>query len=89
MDKFFTYIIYSDKLNKYYIGSTTDLDRRIKEHNRGKTPFARLGMPWQLKYSEEFLTRTEAVRRELEIKRRKDRKYIEKLIGQFGSEHPG
>ena len=77
---FYAYIIFSQKLNKFYIGSTNDLQRRLQDHNRGKTSFAKQGLPWQLKYWEEFASRKEAVKREMEIKKRKDRKYIEKLI---------
>ena len=32
----YLYILYSEKLNKFYVGSTTDIERRITEHNRGK-----------------------------------------------------
>ncbi|MBP6687235.1 MAG: GIY-YIG nuclease family protein [Lacibacter sp.] len=32
----YCYILYSDKLNKYYVGSTSDLERRFNDHNRGK-----------------------------------------------------
>jgi putative endonuclease len=41
-------------------------------------------MPWSLVYHEEFATRSKAMKRELEIKRRRSKKYIEKLI----SGHP-
>ena len=77
---YFVYILYSPKLDKYYVGSTNNLERRLAEHNRGKTSFASLGMPWELKYSESFATRAEAYRREMEIKKKKSRKYIEELI---------
>jgi putative endonuclease len=69
MTQFYTYILFSSKLNKYYVGSTNDLNRRLAEHNRGKTSFAKLGMPWVLMYSEKFPTKLEAVRREMEIKK--------------------
>ena len=45
---FIVYIIYSAKLKKYYTGSTDDLSRRLKEHNRGKKAFTRIGIPWEL-----------------------------------------
>ena len=89
MQDFFTYIIYSQKLDKFYIGSTNDLERRLADHNRGKTSFAKNGLPWVLKYFERFPERALAVKRELEIKRKKNRKYIESLIAKSGSEHPG
>jgi putative endonuclease len=89
MDQYYTYILFSEKLNKFYVGSTNDLQRRLSEHNRGKTSFTKTGIPWQLKYYEVFQSRSEAIGRELEVKKRKDRKYIESLISQTGSEHPG
>ena len=85
---YYVYIIYSQKTNKFYVGSTNDLTRRIEDHNRGKTPYSKTGMPWVLKYSEAFPGRSSAYRRELEIKRKKSRKYIERLISD-GSDHPG
>ena len=81
MEKFYTYILYSSKLDKYYVGSTSDIERRLGEHNRGKGTYTRLGMPWELVYSEEFFSKKEAVAREMKIKKRKSRTYIDNLIG--------
>ena len=82
MDQFFTYILFSEKLNKYYIGSTSDLVRRIEEHNRGKSKFTKTGIPWKLAYYEEHSSRVLAVDREMYIKKRKSRSFIESLIAQ-------
>lgn len=75
------YILFSEKVNKYYIGACIDLERRLHEHNIGHSKFTSTGIPWQLKYKEEFETVQEAKRRELAIKKMKSRKYIENLIG--------
>ena len=81
----FTYIIYSEKLDKYYTGACTDLERRLYEHNIGHSKFTSLGVPWILKYSETFSTLQLAKKREMEIKKKKSRPYIEKLISSsFG-----
>jgi len=77
----FVYILYSPKLNKYYVGACTDLERRLYEHNIGHSKFTSTGLPWVLKYTDEYPTLTEAKKRELEIKKMKSRKYIEGLIG--------
>ena len=77
----FTYIIYSEKLDKYYTGACIDLERRLYEHNIGHSKFTSLGLPWILKYTESYLTLPLAKKRELEIKKKKSRLYIEKLIG--------
>ena len=76
----FMYILFSEKLNKYYIGACTELKRRMYEHNIGHSKFTSTGIPWQLKYKEEFVTLIEAKKRELIIKKMKSKKYIESLI---------
>lgn len=53
-----------------YTGYTTDLKRRVKEHNSSKKAagYTRGRRPVALKYSETFATRSEALKREFEIK---------------------
>jgi putative endonuclease len=63
------YIIYSEKINKYYVGACTDLERRLYEHNIGHSTFTSTGIPWKLSYTEEYYTLTEAKQRELRIKK--------------------
>ena len=77
---YYVYILYSARLDRYYVGSTNDIERRMLDHNRGKTSYARQGMPWELKYTEQYHTRSEAMRRESQIKQQKSRVYIESLI---------
>ena len=76
----FLYILYSEKLDKYYVGACTDLDRRLYEHNIGHSKFTRTGMPWFVKYTEEYDDLPSAKKRERYIKQQKSRKYIEELI---------
>jgi putative endonuclease len=65
-----TYILFSSKIDKYYTGQTDDLDRRMEEHNRGKTPFLETGMPWNLVFSRECNSRHDAIKLEKFIKKR-------------------
>ncbi len=75
------YILYSKSKDKYYIGHTHDLLNRLDEHNKKSN----LGTnDWEIKYFEEFGTRGEAMKREVEIKNKKRRSYIENLIRTFG-----
>ena len=78
------YILFSAKLNKYYVGSTTDIERRLLEHNRGKEKFTKTGIPWLLVYKEALESLPEARKREQYIKKKKSRKYIETLISSVG-----
>ncbi len=77
---FYLYIIQSEKTGKYYIGSCENIEVRLNRHNQGTTPSTKLGRPWKLVYKEEYSFRTEALKREREIKKKKSRKYIEFLI---------
>jgi putative endonuclease len=76
------YILYSKKLDKYYVGACTDLQRRMYEHNIGHSSFTRLGMPWECVYQENYETLQEAKKRELQVKRMKSRRYIEDLVAK-------
>jgi putative endonuclease len=76
----FVYIIYSVKINKYYVGACNDLDRRLYEHNIGHSTFTATGRPWVLKHKENFDSLQEAKKREAFIKKMKSRKYIESLF---------
>jgi putative endonuclease len=78
--KFYVYIIYSNSRNKYYIGSTGDLEDRLKRHNKGRSRYTKSGIPWVLVYTEEFTTRGEAIHREKQLKSWKNRKRLENLI---------
>jgi putative endonuclease len=75
-----TYIIFSASLNKFYVGATEDLTRRLQEHNTGRSPYTKTGHPWQLVWSKKYTSRSEALAEERKIKAKKSRKYIEWLI---------
>jgi len=77
---FHCYIIYSEKLDKFYVGSTENIETRIAQHNAAMSDFTSKGIPWKLMYSEAFGSRTEAANRERAIKKKKSRRYIEYLI---------
>jgi len=76
----FVYIIYSEKNDKYYVGSTINIDNRLNEHNSGRNKSTRSGIPWEIK----FYFRCGAVRtaRQIEhkIKKKKSRKILEQII---------
>jgi putative endonuclease len=78
--EYWVYILQSEKDGSYYIGYTSDLDERIRRHNHGKSSYTKARVPWKLIYQEVFTTRSEAMKREREIKRMKSREYIERLV---------
>ncbi|MCE7936421.1 GIY-YIG nuclease family protein [Candidatus Saccharibacteria bacterium CPR2] len=77
----FVYILYFPKSDKYYIGSTIDLARRIKQHRSGYTPSTvRLGDECILKFSQEFSSIKIARKLENKLKSWKRKDFIEKII---------
>ena len=76
----YVYIIQSEKHGRYYIGSCTDLQRRISDHNRGNTTSTRNQGPWILVYNKKENTLIEARAEEKRIKKWKSKVMIEKLI---------
>jgi putative endonuclease len=81
---YYVYIIYSKAKDRYYIGHTHDIFQRVLQHNAGRTPSTKYGRPWILVYKEECSNKSEASIRELDIKSKKSRIYIEKLIKNGG-----
>ncbi len=50
------YILQSKETGKFYTGSTSDLERRLRDHKRGNTKTTRIHKPWFLVYKETFET---------------------------------
>ena len=82
---YFIYILYSASANKYYVGHTDNLERRLFEHNNGMTRFtSNIASDWNIMYTETFESRTLAAKLEREIKARKSRVYTQSLIVNVG-----
>lgn len=45
------YILYSRKFSRFYVGVSTDVQRRLTQHNNKETPFTAGGVPWVLIWS--------------------------------------
>ena len=80
---YFVYIIYSKKLDRFYIGYSEDPLQRVLQHNTGISTYTSKSSDWILVYTEEFLSRELAYKREMEIKKKKSRKYLMRLINDF------
>ncbi len=70
---FFVYILKSESTGSSYVGHTSNLEKRLNEHNNGKNPSTRNKKPWKLVYKEEFPNRSRAVQREIYFKSIKGR----------------
>ena len=66
--EYFVYIIQSQTSGRYYIGFTRDVERRLMDHNRGKSRSVRGRGPFTLVLAEAYNSRQEAIARERQIK---------------------
>ncbi len=65
---YYVYILQSLKDKTFYIGYSNSIERRIKEHNRGKGRFTGKHMPWEILYYEAFQNEFLAKHREKMLK---------------------
>ena len=86
MTIYYLYILYAPKSDKYYIGQTSDLNARLKDHNEGERPnqkkkFTYKYRPWELALAIPMAaTRAEAMRIEKFVKSKKSRAFIQQLV---------
>ena len=66
--------------NTYYIGSTSDFERRLAEHRKGKNRSTRFKLPVKVVFKKKFLTLKEARKFEFFIKRQRNHNFYQKLI---------
>ncbi len=76
----FVYILQSKETRRYYIGSTNNLERRLQEHNFGKTKSLKYLRPMILAFSKSFQTMHEAKKMKLKLKKMKSKNIIEQII---------
>ena len=67
---------------RYYIGSTKDVERRVREHNKWKSSYTRKWKPWILLCYKEYSSMWEAKKVENWLKKQKSRKVIEKFVNE-------
>lgn len=77
---FYTYILLSKIADKTYTGHTDNLEKRLKEHNLGRSTFSRRYRPWKVLYKEIYNTEDKAIRREKYFKSAAGRRFIKKNL---------
>ncbi len=80
-ETFYVYIIKCKVTGILYKGVTTDFERRLNDHNSGRSAFTKSGGPWTIVYLEAHSSKKEALIRERKLKRC-NRTYLEWLISQ-------
>ena len=80
MIKGYLYILENKIKNKFYIGSSEDVDRRFSEHLSGKVYSTKRLLPLELIFKQEFENIDIARKIELRLKKMKRKDYISKII---------
>jgi len=80
VNKGVVYILKSQTNGRYYIGSTDDLDRRLKEHNSGNSKYTSESGPWEIVFCQTYKSLKMARTIEYWLKRQKSRVLIERII---------
>ncbi|MGK9477120.1 GIY-YIG nuclease family protein [Melioribacter sp. OK-6-Me] len=82
LNMFYVYILRSEVTEKYYIGHTANYEKRLKDHNRGKVRSTKPFVPWKIVYLEEYNSKSEAFKREMQIKSYKSGEAFRRLINK-------
>ncbi len=80
---YYVYALFNKEHNKIYIGQTENIAERVLAHNNhsfDRSYTARYSGEWKLFYIEEFNTRSEALKREKQLKSYRGREFIKQII---------
>ena len=79
---YYVYILQSDKVKELYIGYTTDLKQRLKNHNNGLSLSTKYKRPYKLIFYEAFINRIDAKHRETYLENGWGFRSIKKLLNK-------
>ena len=65
---YYVYILKSDVNGMVYVGQTNDLTKRIDFHNSNRARWTKRYQPWKMIFKEVYATRSEAMKREKQLK---------------------
>ena len=85
MDKYLVYILKSKIKEITYVGFTNDIERRLIEHNIGKSKFTSIYKSWEVVYVEEYASKEDARKREKYFKSATGRRLIRKILDEKNS----
>ncbi|WP_124641907.1 GIY-YIG nuclease family protein [Amniculibacterium aquaticum] len=77
---FLVYILFSQTLGKFYIGMTSDIEKRMQKHLENHDGFTSKAKDWKIVFTQEFDDKSSALKREAQIKNWKSKKMILNLI---------
>lgn len=83
MKFYYVYILESQKDKCWYTGYTSDLRKRLLEHQKGYTNSTKWRRPWELVYYEACLSEIDAIAREKYLKSGMGKRYIRNRLKMY------
>jgi len=78
--KSYVYILKSLKTKEYYIGCSSDLERRLQDHNKGKVFATRYKVPYKLVFSQAYDNNRLARKMEMKLKKWKRKDFLDRIV---------
>ncbi|MBS1978945.1 MAG: GIY-YIG nuclease family protein [Bacteroidetes bacterium] len=78
----YVYVLKSKASGKFYVGMSEEIERRLAEHNSGKSKFTSGHMPWELVYFEQQQGSVSARKREKYFKTAAGKKFLKRKLGE-------
>jgi len=85
---FYVYVLQSKSDGGLYIGFSTDLRRRLKEHQEGESFATSYRGPWRLIYYEAYLEQEDALSREQYLKSGGGRRFLKSQLRHHWAKRP-
>ena len=76
----YLYILYSEKIDQFYVGVSHDPKLRLKYHNLGKKGWTKRGVPWIIVFTKQYQDESSAMKKERFIKSQKSQLFIKKIV---------
>jgi putative endonuclease len=80
---FYVYVLRSLNDQKFYVGFTKNLRKRVQDHTKGLVPSTKQRNPFELVYWEGCLDQTDATRREKYLKSSWGKRYIKSRLRSY------
>ncbi len=78
---FTIYALISESTGYIYVGMTQNIDKRLLQHNRGWSNWSKRYRPWKIIYTETAPDRTQARKREVQLKSGHGKEFLKKYAG--------
>lgn len=80
---FYVYVLRNSESGRFYTGFTSDLRKRLVEHQRSKSPYTKSRGPYELIYYEACMNLNDAAAREKYLKTGMGKRYLKNRVKRF------